>query len=332
VKFFEKLFLIFIYNIFFSFNLKKMQNTENVAIIGSGPAGYTAAIYCARAGLFPVLFEGINSGGQLMSTSEVENYPGFEDGIKGPSMMEKFRKQALRFGTKIISETIVEVNFGSFPFFLKSDKNVYHFKSVIIATGSSVKWLNRADEEKLKGRGISSCATCDGFFYKNQEVAIVGGGDTAAEEALYLSNICSKVYLLVRSKFKASKIMVDRILINKKIEVFFNTEIKNIKGNDCLEEIEVENNLDGKKKKLKISGLFIAIGHTPNTEIFKNFLDLDENGYIKTKKGTTKTNIKGIFAAGDVQDPIYRQAITSAGSGCMAALEVEKYLQSLKLY
>ena len=300
----------------------------DLLIIGSGPAGYTAAIYASRAGLNPILYQGKEPGGQLTITSDVENYPGYPNGIQGPEMMIDFQNQAERFGTIIRGGFIKSVNLSKYPFEIIDDNDkVLIVNSVIISTGASAKWLGLESEKKFNGNGVSACAVCDGFFFKDQIVAVVGGGDTAAEESLYLSKITKKVFLIVRrNELRASKIMQKRVFDNKNIEIIWNSEVKDVLGNDKVESIEILNNLKSTKSKLNISGLFIAIGHKPNTDIFKDYLDLDENGYILTKPGTTQTNIKGIFATGDAQDKIYRQAVTAAGTGCMGALEAEKFL------
>jgi len=305
----------------------------DLLIIGSGPAGYTAAIYASRAGLNPILYQGKEPGGQLTITSDVENYPGYPNGIQGPEMMIDFQKQAERFGTLIRGGFIKSVNLSKYPFEIidDNDKNLI-VNSVIISTGASAKWLGLESEKKFNGNGVSACAVCDGFFFKDQIVAVVGGGDTAAEESLYLSKITKKVFLIVRrNELRASKIMQKRVFDNKNIEIIWNSEVKDVLGNDKVESVEILNNLKNTKSKLNISGLFIAIGHKPNTDIFKDYLDLDENGYILTKPGTTQTNIKGIFATGDAQDKIYRQAVTAAGTGCMGALEAEKFLSENNL-
>lgn len=304
----------------------------DLLIIGSGPAGYTAAIYAARAGLNPVLYQGSEPGGQLTITSDVENYPGYPEGVQGPEMMIDFQKQAKRFGTDIRNGLITSVNFSKYPFEVSDDNNnTIITKSVIISTGASAKWLGLDSEKKFNGNGVSACAVCDGFFFKDKIVAVVGGGDTAAEEALYLSKITKKVYLLVRRDvMRASKIMQERVFSNKNIELMWNTEVKEVLGKDNVESLLTLNNSTNKESILHISGLFVAIGHIPNTDIFKNFLDMDDNGYIITRPGTTKTNINGIFATGDAQDKIYRQAVTAAGSGCMGALDAEKFLSEKK--
>ncbi len=305
----------------------------DLLIIGSGPAGYTAAIYASRAGLSPILYQGKEPGGQLTITSDVENYPGYPNGVQGPEMMLDFQKQAERFGTIIKGGFIKSVNFFKYPFEIIDDNdNILIVKSVIISTGASAKWLGLESEKKFNGNGVSACAVCDGFFFKDQIVAVVGGGDTAAEESLYLSKITKKVFLLVRrNELRASKIMQKRVFENKNIEIMWNSEVKDVLGDDKVDSISVLNNLNNTISKLNISGLFIAIGHKPNTDIFKDFIDLDDNGYILTKPGTTQTNIKGVFATGDAQDKIYRQAVTAAGSGCMGALEAERFLSENNL-
>jgi thioredoxin reductase (NADPH) len=304
-----------------------------VLIIGSGPAGYTAAIYAARAGLNPVLYTGGQPGGQLTITTDVENYPGYPDGIMGPEMMEDFRKQAERFGTQVRYGLVTKVDFSATPHKVIVDEQVeIHADTVIISTGASAKWLGIESEERLNGKGVSACAVCDGFFFRGQDVAIVGAGDTACEEASYLANICSKVYMLIRrDEMRPSQIMQKRVMNNPKIEILWNTETDEILGENEVEGLRVYNNKTKEKKELKISGFFVAIGHEPNTGIFKGIIDMDENGYIKTIPGSTKTNIEGVFACGDAQDHIYRQAVTAAGTGCMAALDAERYLAAKEL-
>lgn len=299
-----------------------------VLIIGSGPAGYTAAIYASRAGLNPVLYTGAQPGGQLTITTDVENYPGYPDGVQGPEMMEEFRKQAERFGTQVRYGLVTKVDFSSRPHKVTVDDQVeIHAETVIISTGASAKWLGIESEERLNGKGVSACAVCDGFFFRGQDVAIVGAGDTACEEASYLANICSKVYMLVRrGEMRASQIMQKRVLNNPKIEVLWNTETEEILGDSEVKGVRVFNNETKESRELAVSGFFVAIGHQPNTDIFKGFIDMDESGYIKTIPGSTKTNIEGVFACGDAQDHIYRQAVTAAGTGCMAALDAERYL------
>ena len=304
-----------------------------VLIIGSGPAGYTAAIYASRAGLNPVMYTGSQPGGQLTITTDVENYPGYPDGIMGPEMMEDFRKQAERFGTKVRYGMVTSVDFSSHPHKVVVDEQVtIHADTVIISTGASAKWLGIESEERLNGKGVSACAVCDGFFFRGQDVAIVGAGDTACEEASYLANICSKVYMIVRrDEMRASQIMQNRVMKNPKIEILWNTETVEILGNEEVTGVTVKNNKTNETKDLKVSGFFVAIGHEPNTGIFKGIIDMDETGYIRTVPGSTRTNVEGVFASGDAQDHIYRQAVTAAGTGCMAALDAERYLASKEL-
>ncbi|MCH8332168.1 MAG: thioredoxin-disulfide reductase [Bacteroidetes bacterium] len=300
----------------------------NTLIIGAGPAGYTAAIYAARANLKPILYQGLEPGGQLMLTTDVENYPGYDDGVQGPQMMEDFKKQAERMGTDIRYGIITEVDFtGPVHKAVIDEKTTIEAHSIIISTGASAKWLGIDSEQRLNGHGVSACAVCDGFFYKEQEVAIVGGGDTAAEEGLYLSKLCSMVHMFVRrDKLRASKVMQDRVLNTKNIKVYWNTETEEILGEKVVEGVRVINNQTQEKQVIPINGFFVAIGHNPNTEVFKDFLDTDDVGYIITKPDSAHTNIEGVFASGDAQDKIYRQAVTAAGSGCMAALDAERYL------
>ncbi|HEY0899362.1 MAG TPA: thioredoxin-disulfide reductase [Sphingobacteriaceae bacterium] len=307
------------------------QETEHVSclIIGSGPAGYTAAIYAARADLKPVLYTGIVPGGQLTQTTDVENFPGYPEGILGPEMMEDMRKQAERFGTEIRFGYVTSVDFSGPPHTVVVDEHkTITADTVIIATGASAKWLGLESEQKYNGFGVSACAVCDGFFFKNQDVAIVGAGDTAAEEATYLAKLCNKVHMLVRrDEFRASKAMVNRVLNTKNIEIHYNTETKEILGDgQNVTAVRIANNVTHEETDIPVTGFFVAIGHKPNTDIFKNWLDMDETGYLITKPGTTLTNIEGVFACGDAQDRIYRQAVTAAGTGCMAALEAERYL------
>jgi thioredoxin reductase (NADPH) len=307
------------------------NNIEHIEclIVGSGPAGYTAAIYAARADMKPVMYAGMQPGGQLTITTDVENYPGYPEGIMGPEMMELFRKQAERFGTDIRYGMITSVDFsGKPPFKLIADeKHEIHAETVIIATGASAKWLGIPSEEKLNGRGVSACAVCDGFFFKGKDVAIVGAGDTACEEASYLAKICTKVYMIVRrDEFRASKAMQNRVLATPNIEVLFNSETDEILGETKVEGARIKNRKTGEMRNIDISGFFVAIGHQPNTGIFKDYLTMDETGYLLTIPGTSKTNIEGVFACGDAQDKVYRQAVTAAGSGCMAALDAERYL------
>jgi thioredoxin reductase (NADPH) len=297
-------------------------------IIGSGPAGYTAAIYAARANMKPVLYQGLQPGGQLTITTEVENYPGYADGVQGPEMMEHFEKQAKRMGADIRYGIATKVDFMEAPYkvWIDEDKLV-EADSVIISTGASAKWLGLESEQRLNGYGVSACAVCDGFFFKGKEVAIVGAGDTAAEEALYLSKLCSKVHMLIRrDQMRASKVMQDRVMKAENIEVYWNTVTEEVLGDKKVEGMRIKDTVTNETRDVPLSAFFVAIGHTPNTDIFKGWIDMDEEGYIRTLPGTSKTNVEGVFAAGDVQDKIYRQAITAAGSGCMAALDAERYL------
>lgn len=298
-------------------------------IIGSGPAGYTAAIYAARAGLNPVMYTGMIPGGQLTQTTEVENFPGYPKGINGPDMMEEFQAQAIRFGTDIRFGYVSAVDFDDKPYkVITDDGKIIIADTIIISTGATAKWLGLESEAKYNGFGVSACAVCDGYFFRGQDVALVGGGDTAAEEATYLAKLVNKVYLLVRrNEFRASKAMADRVLNTKNIEVLYNTEVLEVLGNDLnVTGLKLLNNQAQLEVNMPVTGLFVAIGHKPNTEIFKGMLDMDGTGYIKTLPGSTATNIPGVFCAGDAQDHIYRQAITAAGTGCMAALDAERYL------
>lgn len=304
------------------------EEKVNVLILGSGPAGFTAAIYAARAGLNPVLYHGGQPGGQLTITNDVENYPGYPDGVMGPEMMQDFQKQAERFGSDIRHGLATSVDFSSYPLKATIDEGkVVTANAIIIATGASAKWLGIPSEERLNGKGVSACAVCDGFFFRGMEVAVVGGGDTAAEEATYLSKLCKKVYLLVRrDEMRASDIMQKRVLNTSNIEVLWNTETDEILGEDEVEGMRVINKITKEKGTIPVKGFFVAIGHKPNTDIFKPFLEMDDNGYLITKPGSSLTNIPGVFASGDAQDHIYRQAVTAAGTGCMAALDAERYL------
>lgn len=308
------------------------METEKVSvlIIGSGPAGYTAAIYAARANMKPVLYQGIQPGGQLTITTEVENFPGFPEGIQGPEMMVQFEKQATRMGADIRYGIATKVDFSVSPKKVWIDEEkIIEADAVIISTGASAKWLGIPSEERLNGFGVSACAVCDGFFFRGKEVAIVGAGDTAAEEAHYLSKLCSTVHMFVRkSQMRASKVMQDRVLNTPNIKVYFDTETEEILGDKTVTGVRIKNNKTGDINEIAINGFFVAIGHQPNSDIFKPFVAMDETGYIITEAGTTKTNVEGVFAAGDVQDKNYRQAVTAAGSGCMAALDAERYLTS----
>ncbi len=309
-----------------------MEAAEKVhcLIIGSGPAGYTAAIYASRANLNPVLYQGIQPGGQLTITTEVENYPGYADGVQGPEMMVDFEKQAKRMGADIRYGLATKVDFSSTPHKVWiDDEKLIEADSVIICTGASAKWLGLESEQRLNGYGVSACAVCDGFFFRGKEVAIVGAGDTAAEEALYLSKLCTTVHMLIRKDaMRASKVMQDRVLKSPNIKVYFNTETIEILGENKVDGMKVTNNKTGEESVITVQGFFVAIGHEPNSAIFKEFIDMDEAGYIKTIPGTSKTNVEGVFAGGDVQDKVYRQAVTAAGSGCMAALDAERYLSA----
>ena len=306
------------------------METEKVSIliIGSGPAGYTATIYAARANMKPLLYQGIQPGGQLTITTEVENYPGFPDGIQGPEMMVNFEKQAARMGTDIRYGLAPKVDFrGAVKKVWIDDEKIIEADAVIISTGESAKWLGIPSEERLNGFGVSACAVCDGFFFKGKEVAIVGAGDTAAEEAHYLSKMCTQVHMIVRKdQMRASKIMQDRVLNTPNIKVYFNSETDEIIGEKSVQAVRSKNNKTNELHEIPVSAFFVAIGHKPNSDIFKDYLTMDETGYILTEPGTTKTNMEGVFASGDVQDKNYRQAVTAAGSGCMAALDAERYL------
>lgn len=305
-----------------------MEEKVKVLIVGSGPAGYTAAIYAARAGLSPVLYTGGQPGGQLTITGDVENFPGYPKGIDGPQMMMDLQAQAERFGTKVHFGLVTSVDFTGYPLkVIVDEKQTIIAESVIVATGATAKYLGLPSEKKFVNKGVSACAVCDGFFYRGMVVAVVGAGDAAAEEATYLSNLCPKVYLIVRrDEMRASKIMKQRVLNNPKIEILWNTETEEILGDDEVSGMRVINNVTGEKKEIPIKGFFVAIGHTPNTDIFKGVLNLDDGGYIQVKHGSTRTNVEGVFAVGDAADKIYRQAITAAGTGCMGALDAERFL------
>jgi thioredoxin reductase (NADPH) len=308
------------------------METEKVSIliIGSGPAGYTAAIYAARANMKPLLYQGIQPGGQLTITTEVENYPGYPDGIQGPEMMVHFEKQAARMGADIRYGLATKVDFsGDVKKVWIDDEKLIEADAVIISTGASAKWLGIPSEERLNGFGVSACAVCDGFFFKGKEVAIVGAGDTAAEEAHYLSKMCTTVHMFVRKDaMRASKVMQDRVMNTPNIKIYFNTETDEILGEKKVEGVRIINTKTNTKQEIPVSAFFVAIGHSPNSGIFKDYVTMDETGYILTEPGTTKTNVEGVFASGDVQDKNYRQAVTAAGSGCMAALDAERYLTS----
>lgn len=310
---------------------EKIEHVECL-IIGSGPAGYTAAIYAARANLKPVLYQGFQPGGQLTITTEVENYPGYADGVQGPDMMVDFEKQAARMGADLRYGTATSVEFSECPLRIHIDEEKWiSAETIILATGATAKWLGLDSEIRLNGHGVSACAVCDGFFFKGKEVCIVGAGDTAAEEALYLSKICSFVHMFVRrDEMRASKIMQQRVLNTKNIKVYWSTEVQEILGEEKTEAVRIINSKTKEITEIPVSAYFVAIGHSPNSEIFKGWLDMDEAGYLKTQPGSTRTNIGGVFACGDLQDKIYRQAVTAAGTGCMAALDAERYISALE--
>lgn len=311
------------------------MNTEHIKclIIGSGPAGYTAAIYAARANMHPVMYQGPQPGGQLTITTEVDNFPGYPDGVQGPQMMQDMENQARRFGTDIRYGIVTGVDFSGHPHKVTvDDQHEITADSVIISTGASAKWLGLPSEMRLNGRGVSACAVCDGFFFRGQDVAIVGAGDTAAEEASYLANLCRKVYMIVRrDEMRASQFMQQRVKTAPNIEILYNTETQEILGDDGVSGALVKNMVTGEETVLDVTGFFVAIGHSPNTAIFGEYIERDEQNYILTEKGTTRTNIPGVFACGDAQDNVYRQAITAAGTGCMAALDAERYLVTLEM-
>lgn len=308
--------------------MSKEIEKHNCVIVGSGPAGYTAAIYAARANLKPIMIMGMEPGGQLMQTTDVENYPGYPDGIMGPQMMEDFKKQAERFGTDIRYGMVTKVDFSQRPHkLIVDDTTEILAETVILATGATAKWLGLESEKRLNGAGVSACAVCDGFFYRNSEVAIVGAGDTACEEALYLSKLCTTVHMIVRrDEMRASKIMQERVLKTKNIKVYWNSETDEVLGDKEVEGVRILNNKTGEKTEITIKGFFVAIGHKPNSDVFKEFIDTDEVGYVITKPYSTQTKVEGVFACGDLQDSVYRQAVTAAGTGCMAALEAERFL------
>lgn len=307
-----------------------MEN-QKCTIIGSGPAGYTAAIYAARANLKPVMLTGIQPGGQLMITNDVENFPGYPKGVNGPQMMEEFKEQAVRFGTDIRFNQVNEIDFSQHPYIMKLDnRSQIKSDSIIIATGASAKWIGLESEQRLNGSGVSACAVCDGFFYRGKEVAIVGGGDSACEEALYLANLCPTVHMIVRKDhLRASQIMQDRVLKKENIKVYWNTETLEVLGKNEVEGVKIKNNQTLEENNVSVEGFFVAIGHTPNSSFLNGQIQIDEQGYLITQPDSTETNIPGVFACGDVQDKKFRQAVTAAGSGCMAALEAEKYLMSI---
>ncbi len=304
---------------------------HELIIVGGGPAGYTAALYAARADLEPLVIEGFNWGGQLMITSDVENYPGYPDGVMGPEMMADFRRQAERFGAEFVTDDVTKVDFSSHPLRVWVGDEEHAARSVIVATGASARWLGLPSEEKHKGRGVSACATCDAAFFRDKDVYVVGGGDSAFEEALFLTKFADRVHLVHRrDEFRASKIMVDRAERNEKLDFVLNAVVDEVVGEQKLEALKLRNTVTDEVWEVPADGLFVAIGHDPNTALFREQLDHDENGYLLTRAGTTETNVPGVFAAGDVQDHTYRQAITAAGSGCMAALDAERYLASLE--
>lgn len=319
--------IVFSQGRFFKRDSKIMEH-HAVLIIGSGPAGYTAAIYAARAGLNPLLYQGLQPGGQLTITTEVENYPGYSAGVQGPQMMEDFRQQALRMGTEIRYGIVTKVDLNAHPKRITVDGQVeLTADAVIIATGASAKWLGLPSEQRLNGHGVSACAVCDGFFFRGQDVAVVGGGDTAAEEATYLAKICKSVHLIVRrDELRASKAMQERVFRTPNLTVHWNSETDEILGAEQVEGVRLRNTVDGSLREIPVQGFFVAIGHTPNTSLFQGQLDMDETGYLLTVPGSTRTKIEGVFAAGDAQDKIYRQAVTAAGTGCMAALDAERWL------
>ena len=303
--------------------------TEKVVIIGSGPAGLTSAVYAARADLAPLMIEGFERGGQLMLTTDVENYPGFADGIMGPELMEQFRKQAERFGTRIVSSDVTAVDFSTRPFRIWVDDDLYEGESVIIATGASARWLGVPGESSLRGYGVSACATCDGFFFRGKEVVVVGGGDSAMEEATFLTKFATKVTIVHRrDELRASKIMARRALENEKIEVIWNSVVSEILGDGTVAGVRIRDVVSGVSRDLQVDGVFVAVGHDPNTSVFGGAIELDEAGYIVTAPGSTRTSVEGVFAAGDVVDRLYRQAVTAAGMGCAAAMDAERWLET----
>jgi thioredoxin reductase (NADPH) len=308
-----------------------MNDVRNVIVIGSGPAGFTAALYAGRANLEPLVLKGLEAGGQLMLTTDVENYPGFVDGIIGPELMESFEKQAARFGAEILPVHVTSVDLGSRPFTVRAGDQTWQTQSIIIATGATAKWLGIPGEQTLRGRGVSACATCDGFFFKERELMVVGGGDSAMEEATFLTKFASRVTIVHRrDEFRASKIMQDRALANPKIDVIWNAELVEIHGDDAVTGVRLRDTQTGEERDRATEGVFMAIGHTPNTALFKGQVALDEEGYVPVSEPRTSTDVEGVFAAGDVTDTIYKQAVTAAGQGCKAAMDAERFLEELK--
>jgi thioredoxin reductase (NADPH) len=307
-----------------------MSETRNVVIVGSGPAGYTAALYAARANLAPVVLKGLQAGGQLMLTTDVENYPGFADGIMGPELMDQMEKQATRFGAEILPVHVTEVDLRSHPFVVKAGDQGWEARTLIVSTGASARWLDVPGEEALRGRGVSACATCDGFFFRDRELIVVGGGDTAMEEATFLTKFASKVTIVHRrDEFRASKVMQDRALANPKISVIWDSVVDEVLGTDGVTGVRLRNLRTGAFEEVAVDGLFVAIGHDPNTELFRGQLDLDDEGYVRVQEPLTHTSVPGVFAAGDVTDRTYRQAVTAAGQGCKAAIDAERFLEAL---
>jgi len=305
------------------------DDVRDVIVIGSGPAGYTAALYAARANLAPLVLKGLDAGGQLMLTTDVENYPGFADGILGPELMDQMEKQASRFGAEILPVHVTGVDLSSRPFVVEAGDQTWRGHTIIVATGATARWLDVPGEEKLRGRGVSACATCDGFFFRDRELVVVGGGDTAMEEATFLTKFASKVTIVHRrGEFRASRIMAERALSNPKIEVIWNTVVDEVLGDDAVTGVKLRHIESGETSELRTDGVFMAIGHDPNTSLFRGVLDLDDEGYLKVQEPRTATNVEGVFAAGDVTDRIYRQAVTAAGQGCKAAIDAERYLEA----